>query len=108
MARAVLGGVGTYGPSVPYGPGISPLWSYMRMPPAQNSILIYDDGTVVEGAHLENDDIQGASVYLYIYGGTRFTCEVGSFEYDALLAAGYTFDVIPEPDSYTDDYQDVY
>ena len=108
MARAVLGGVGTYGPSVPYGPGISPLWSYMRMPPAQNSILIYDDGSVVEGAHLENDDIKGASVYLYIYGGTRFTCEVGSFEYNALLAAGYTFDVIPEPDTYTDDYQDVY
>jgi hypothetical protein len=80
----------------------------MRMPPAQNSLLVYTDGTVVEGAHLENDDIQGASVYIYIYGGTRFTCEVGSFEYNALLAAGYTFDVIPEPDSYTDDYQDVY
>jgi len=108
MALAVLSGQGTYGPSVPWGNGISPLWQYMRMPPAQNSILIYDDGTVVEGAHLENDAIKGADVYLYIYGGTRFTCEVGSFEYDALVAAGYTLTELPEPDSYTDDYQDVY
>ena len=108
MARAVLGGVGTYGPSVAYGPGISPLWSYMRMPPAQNSVLIYNDGSVVEGAHFENSDIVDPDVHTWIYGGTRFTTEVGSFEYNALLAAGYTFDVIPEPDSYTDDYQDVY
>ena len=108
MARAALSGVGTYGPSVPWGQGISPLWSYMRMPPAQNSLLIYEDGRVIEGAHLENDVIQGEQVYLYIYGGTRFTCEVGSFEYEALVAAGYTLSELPEPDTYTDDYQDVY
>lgn len=108
MARAVVGGIGTYGPMVAYGPGISPLWKYMRMPPAQNSLLIYDDGSVVEGAHFENDDIAADDVVLYHYGGTQFTVEVGSFEYNALQAAGYLLEVVPEPDTYTDDYQDVY
>lgn len=108
MPRAVVGGIGTYGPDVAIGAGISPLWSYMRMPPAQNSVLIYNDGSVVERAHFENTDIADPNVHTWIYGGTRFTCEVGSFEYNALLAAGYTLEEIPEPDSYTDDYQDVY
>jgi hypothetical protein len=108
MANAVVGGIGTYGPMVAYGPGISPLWKYMRMPPAQNSLIIYDDGSVVEGAHFENDDIAADDVHLYHYGGTIFTVEVGSFAYNALEAAGYLLEEIPEPDTYTDDYQDVY
>lgn len=108
MARAVVGGIGTYGPSVPWGTGISPLWSYMRMPPAQNSLIIYDDGSVVEGAHFESDDIQADNVYFYHYGGTQFIVEVGSFAYNALEAAGYLLEEIPEPDTYTTTYQDVY
>lgn len=108
MARAVVGGIGTYGPSVPWGTGISPLWSYMRMPPAQNSLIIYDDGSVVEGAHFESDDIQADNVYFYHYGGTQFIVEVGSFAYNALEAAGYLLEEIPEPDTYTSTYQDVY
>lgn len=108
MARAVVGGIGTYGPSVPWGTGISPLWSYMRMPPAQNSLIIYDDGSVVEGAHFESDDIQADNVYFYHYGGTQFIVEVGSFAYNALEAAGYLLEEIPEPNTYTTTYQDVY
>ena len=108
MARAVLSGQGTYGPSVPWGMGISPLWQYMRMPPAQNSLLIYDDGRVVEGQGFELDDVKDPSVYLFILGGTRFRCQDDSFEYNALVAAGYDFTVVPERDTYTDDYQDVY
>ena len=108
MANAVVGGIGTYGPMVAYGGGVSPLWKYMRMPPAQNSLIIYNDGSVIEGAHFEIDETQADDVYLFHYGGTQFVVEVGSFAYNALQAAGYLLEVIPEPDTYTDDYQDVY
>lgn len=112
MAKAVIGGPyggqGTYGPLVAYGPGISPLWSYMRMPPAWNSIIIYNDGTVKEQAHFDNSDVTASNVHTFILGGTRFQCDVGSFEYNALVAAGYSVAEVPEADTYTDDYQDVY
>ena len=108
MAKAILKDRGTYGPSVPIGRGISNLWQFIRMPPAQNSLIIYDDGRVVEGSFFENSVLREPDVFLYIYGGTRFTCEVGSFEYNALVNAGYTLEEIPEPDTYTDDYLDVY
>ena len=108
MALVQLGARGTYGPFVPWGPGVSNLWSYMRMPPAQKSIIIYNDGSVVEGQGFELDDVKDPGVYLFILGGTRFRCQDDSFEYNALVAAGYDFTVVPERDTYTDDYQDVY
>lgn len=95
-------GRGTYGPRVSLGPGISPLWQFILMPPAQNSILIYNDGAVVEQSTFENDVIQDPDVYMFILGGTDFRCDEGSFEYEALTAAGYewrnvyTNDVYPE------------
>ena len=108
MAIVQLGARGTYGPYVPWGPGVSNLWSYMRVPPAQNSIIIYKDGSVEEGQGFQLEDIKDDNVFLFILGGTRFRCEVDSFEYNALVNAGYDFTVVPERDSYTDDYQDVY
>jgi len=93
---------------VAYGPGISPLWMYFKMPPQQNSILIYDDGSVVERATFDNREIQDPDVYLWIYGGTDFRCEVDSFEYDALTAAGYTWREVVSPNTYSENYQDAY
>jgi hypothetical protein len=81
---------------------------YFLSPPAQNSVLIYDDGSVVEGPGFQNSDIQADNVYMFILGGTRFRCETGSFEYDALTAAGYTWQTITGFDEYGEDYDDQY
>jgi hypothetical protein len=108
MATVQLLGRETYGPQIPMGYGVSPLWSYFKGPPAQNSVLVYNDGTVIEGPGFENDDIQNPDVHVFILGGTRFRCEVGSFAYGALTAAGYSWQEIAERDTYTGTYQDVY
>ena len=84
MPKAVVGGVGIYGPEVIYGPGVSPLWTYFKSAPAQNSLLIKTDGTVTEQAFFANEDVLSDTTHTFILGGTRFTCEVGSFEYNAL------------------------
>lgn len=108
MATVQLLGRGTYGPDVPMGRGVSPLWTYFHAPPAQNSVIVYNDGSVVEGPGFENDQVQDPSVYLFILGGTRFRCETGSFEYEALTAAGYTWQTITEFDTYGEDYDSQY
>lgn len=108
MATVQLLGRGTYGPDVPMGRGVSRLWMYFLAPPAQNSVLIYDDGSVVEGQGFQNSDIQADNVYMFILGGTRFRCETGSFEYNALTAAGYTWEEVPEYDTYTETYTSEY
>jgi len=108
VATVQLLGRGTYGPSVPMGAWVSPLWSFIKMPPAQNSILVFNDGSVVEKSIFENKDIKDPSVRVFILGGSRFRTEVGSFEYDALTAAGYTWQVITAPNEYSEDYEDSY
>jgi hypothetical protein len=108
VATVQLLGRGTYGPSVPMGAWVSPLWMYIKMPPAQNSILIFDDGSVEERSIFENSEIKDPSVRVFILGGTRYRTEVGSFEYDALTAAGYTWQEITEPNTYSENYEDSY
>ena len=108
MATVQLLGRGTYGPEVAYGAGVSPLWSFFLSPPSQNSVLIYTDGSVLERATFENEDIQDADVHTWIYGGTDYRTEVGSFEYDALTAAGYTWRTVTPRDAYSENYEDVY
>lgn len=106
--KVQLLGRGTYGPQMVQGYGISPLWSFFLPPPAQNSILIYLDGTVVERATFENDDIQDPTVHTFILGGTDFRTEVGSFDYDALTAAGYTWRNVYTENVYPEDYDSPY
>ena len=108
MATVQLLGRGTYGPRVQTGAAVSPLWQFFLGPPAQNSVLIYDDGTVVEQQSFDNDVVKASNVYLFILGGTDFRCEVGSFEYNALTAAGYTWRTVTPRDTYSEDYEDVY
>ena len=67
-----------YGPQVAMGPGISPLWQFFRSPPAQNSVIIYDDGHVVERQTFENSEIQADNVVTFILGGTDFRTDDGS------------------------------
>jgi hypothetical protein len=108
MATVQLLGRSTYGPHVPWGGDVSPLWLYIKMPPAQNSVIIYKNGDVVERATFENKDVQDDSVHEFILGGTRYRTEVGSFSYNALTTAGYTWQPIAEPNTYTEDYEDSY
>ena len=108
MATVQLLGRGTYGPPMPAGAGISPLYSYKRNPPAQNSVMVYKDGHVLERATFVNKEIQDPSVHTFILGGTDWRCEEGSFVYNSLLAAGYTFRKIAPPGTYTEQYGDTY
>ena len=101
-------GRGTYSQEIITGPGVSPLWQFFLPPPAQNSILIYTDGSVVEGRAFENDDIQSADVHTFILGGTDYRTDVGTFEYDALTAAGYTWRNVYSGDVYAEDYDSQY
>lgn len=101
-------GRGTYGPRVQTGPGISPLWQFILMPPAQNSILIYNNGDVVERQTFENDVIQDPDVHTFILGGTDFRTDEGSFDYEALTAAGYTWRNVYSGDVYAEDYDSQY
>lgn len=97
-------GRGTYGPSNIQGPGISPLWSFFLSPPAQNSVVIYNDGSVVERQTFENKDIQDDDVHTFILGGTDYRTDVGSFEYDSLTEAGYTWRNVYTDNVYPETY----
>jgi hypothetical protein len=97
-------GRGTYGPHTIQGRGISPLWSFILPPPAQNSVLIYNDGSVAERATFENDDIQDEDVHTFILGGTDYRTDVGSFEYESLTAAGYTWRNVYTDNVYPETY----
>lgn len=108
MAVYQLLGRGTYGPRVETGPGVSPLWQFILMPPAQNSILIYANGDVVERATFTNDEIQDDQVFLFILGGTDFRCSDDSLAYQYLSDAGYTWRLVVDQDTYGAEYADVY
>jgi hypothetical protein len=101
-------GRGTYGPRMEFGPDVSPLWQFFLMPPAQNSVLIYNDGTVVEQATFANDIIQDPDVHTFILGGTDFRTDEGSFEYEALTAAGYSWRNVYTNDVYDEHYDNPY
>ena len=101
-------GRGTYGPNMLFGPDISPLWQFFQGPPAQNSILIYNNGDVVEQATFENSAIQDEDVHTYILGGTDFRTDIGTFEYDALTAAGYTWRNVYTDNVYPETYDSPY
>lgn len=101
-------GRGTRSPYVAEGYGISPLWQYFLSPSAQNSVIIYNDGTVVERETFENEDIKDPSVHTFILGGTDYRTDVGTFEYQALTAAGYTWRNVYTGDVYAETYDTQY
>lgn len=106
MAIVQLMGRETYPNRRPYGYGISPLWQRVPPPPWQESIIVYNDGSVVRGFGFENSVISDPSVKLFILGGTQFNCPEGSEIYNQLTAAGFTWR--PFPDSYPADYTEYY
>jgi len=108
MIQVQLLGRGTYGPSVPTGPDVSPLWLFFRSPPAQNSVIVYTDGHVVEQQTFDNDDIQADNVQVFILGGTDYRTDVGSFEYTSLTDAGYTWRNVYTGNVYSEEYDTDY
>jgi hypothetical protein len=88
------------------------LWDHVSAPPAQNSLIIYTDGTVREGnnfAPWEYDPILTPTVHRFIYGGTNVHCdELDQFSRDALIAAGYTCGFGVTMDVYVQNYTDQY
>lgn len=109
MAVLQLLGRSTYGPRVPSGRGVSPLWAYFSGPPAQNSVVIYENGGVVEQAVFDTSGLRPEqNVHTFILGGTDYRCESGSFEHQSLLAAGYTFREVTPRDTYAEDYSGEY
>ena len=89
------------------GPDVSPLWQYIKMPAAQNTIVIYEDGSVVEKAKWDTSELRPENhVHTFILGGTDFRCEDTSFAYQSLLAAGYEFKTMPGADTHEDMYRD--
>ena len=108
--RLQLLGRGTYGPErLPRMKGPNHLWNHVSMPPAQNSVIVYKDGTVEEGAYFPPWKQAGENVHLFIYGGANIHCdELDDFARDALIAAGYTCGVGVTMDVYMERYTDEY
>lgn len=109
MTVMQLQGRTSYAGPVAHGRGVSPLWQFFQSPPAQNSVVIYEDGGVVEMSTFNTADLRPEqNVRTFILGGTDFRCLDTSPDYTALLAAGYTFTALPEENTYEDMYRDSY
>ncbi len=105
--RMQLLGRGTYSePVVLTSDPASSLYAYKQPPPIQMSVVIYTDGTVEQRASFSTIELRSPLVHTFIEGGHDFQCDQGSFEYNALLAAGLGFDF--RPVSTDDIYLDVY
>ena len=93
QATSTAAQVGTYENPVPsYETSGTWLWEYFRPVPAQNSILISDDGTVEERQVPKNSETKKAKVF--IPGGHQFITDEGSFAHSSLVAAGYEFEAV--------------
>ena len=68
------------------------LWEYFRPPPSQNSLLIWQDGSVQEVAVPLNKDTKACEVF--IPGGHQFVTDEGSFAHTSLVNAGYQFEAV--------------
>jgi hypothetical protein len=53
--------------------------------------LIYVDGSVLEGIQFTLSDTEDPDVDTFINGGTDYRTDEGSFQYNSLTAAGYTW-----------------
>ncbi len=97
MARYVVTGQGTHGPlDSPGLRGPMRLWRHNRRPPAGNTLLVYNDGEVVEGWNFPDTVLAHPDLYALLLGGQKHTVDSDAdpFLYDSLVTAGY--DLIEE------------
>jgi len=93
QATSTTAQIGTYENRVPsYETSGTWLWEYFRPVPAQNSILVWADGTVEERQVPKNSETKKAEVF--IPGGHQFVTDEGSFAHSSLVAAGYKFEAV--------------
>lgn len=93
QATSTTAQVGTYENRVPsYETSGTWLWEYFRPVPAQNSILVWADGTVEERQVPKDSETKKAEVF--IPGGHQFVTDEGSFAHSSLVAAGYKFEAV--------------
>jgi len=91
--RKRLTGQGNYGPlRNPY-THRSPqhLWNHVGWVPAQETLVVYTDGTVAEGHSFTHEEMYGPTVHKLLVGGYDYRCpEFDAFTLSSLKAAGYT------------------
>lgn len=111
--RPQLLGRGVYGPErLPLLRGPRHLYNHVSPPPAGNSLIIYKDGSILEGNNFQGweiDPVVSPDVHRYIPGGTRVACEdLDEFSRNALIAAGYECGQPADVDVYTLSYTERY
>lgn len=92
MARYVVTGQGVHGPlDVPNLRGPMRLWRHNRRPPAGNTILVYNDGEVIEGWNFPDTVQAHPDLYRLLLGGLKHIVDSDEdpFLYNTLVDAGY-------------------
>lgn len=92
MARYVVTGQGTHGPlELPPTRGPMKLWTYYRPPAAGNTLLVYNDGEVVEGWEFPDTVFADPDLYAVLLGGQKHIVDsvADAFLYNSLVTAGY-------------------
>lgn len=83
------------------------LWDHKANPPIQASIIVYKDGTVVEGWDFESWEMANDRVLVFIMGGSDYRCEPG-LAHDILMANGYSCGFGANADTYLEKYTSTY
>jgi hypothetical protein len=112
--RPRLEGQGTYRwYDLPRLKGPRHLWNHRSNwpPPSQNTLIVYKDGSVVEGDNFGPEDLDPSLVHRVFVGGYdhRVTAAEDFLSWQALKAAGYkcvvpTVDIYLPSDKHSDDY----
>lgn len=110
--RPRLTGQGNYGPlRLPRYKGPMHLWNHHQPPPAQNTVVVMKDGTVVEGHEMSYEQMYGPLVHRVFVGGYVHVCNVEEdpLSWASLKAKGYkcevaTQDIYLPNDKHSDDY----
>lgn len=76
------------------GSAASRLFRHVGEVPQQRSIIVYDNGDVVEKMHFTTHEITKPNVYAYIRGGTDYRQSDDAWLNAALEAQGYEFEPV--------------
>lgn len=112
--RPQLRGMGTYRwYDLPQLKGPRHLWNHRSNwpPPSGNTLIVYKDGTVIEGDNFGPDVMADPDIHRVFVGGYDHRCnsEEDPLSFAALKANGYKCvvppgDVYPVDDAYSDEY----
>jgi hypothetical protein len=68
------------------------LWNHVSPPPAQNTLIVMNDGRVIEGNLFPHEALYGPDVHRIFVGGYDWRCDKDEdpFSFNALGVAGYS------------------